>query len=911
VTTDDTTRDPEAILARMRVEDPHALRNGAPSRGRLKIFFGYAAGVGKTYTMLEAARNAAMSGADVLLGYVEPHGRTETEALLLGQELLPLRQIEYRGVTLSEFDLDAALSRRPRVMLVDELAHSNAAGSRHLKRWQDVEELLDAGIDVWTTLNVQHIESLNDIVAQVTGITVRETIPDRVFDEADEVELVDLPPNELLQRLREGKVYLPERVERALDRFFRKANLVALRELAMRRVADRLGHEVQTARLGRTRTQVWPTTERLLVCVGPSPTSAKVIRTAKRMAAAMHAQWIAVHAENTLTRRLDDASRHQLAQHLKLAEQLGAETVTITGDDLADEIVRYAASRNVTKIIIGKAGDTPWYRLWRRSVVDRLISRSGDIDIYVIRGMGERVETPPPSATNPWPWRRYLAATGILAAATIVAMGFRNFGLTDSNIVMTYLLSVVLVAASLGRGPSIASSVAAVLLFNFFFTAPYYTLIVEDHQYIYTFVIMLAVALIVSALTLRIRNQLEIARERERQTEAQYRVSRALAGTSGMLQIAVVAEEQLATILGGDVALLVMDDGRLRPAVRRGHGFAESAFEMEAARWVFEHGQVAGAGTDTLPGARGMYLPMKGADTMVGVMGWRAEDIGGVLRMERRPMLESFATQIATALERDRLAHEAQRILAEADAERMRSALLSAVSHDLRTPLAAITGSASALLENRLDPPMRAELARTIFEESDRLSRLVENLLHLTRIESGSMSVDRQWQPLDEVIGTSLRRVRAALVAHRVETSIPADLGLVPIDGLLIEQLLVNLLDNAAKYTPPGSLITIAARRTPNAVELEVADRGPGLDETERERVFDRFFRGSGVAGDRGRGAGLGLAICRAIALAHGGTIQALKREEGGTRFVSTLPVNGSPPCVEPSARAENEQTNA
>ena len=892
------TRDPDAILARLRSEQPQVLEEGASQQGRLKIFFGYAAGVGKTYTMLEAARVAATGQRDVLLGYIETHGREETEALLLGHELLPRKETDYRGVKLLEFDLDAALARKPQLILVDELAHTNAAGCRHNKRWQDVQELLDAGIDVWTTLNVQHIESLNDIVAQITGIVVRETIPDRVFDESDDVELVDLPPGDLLERLREGKVYVPEQAQQAVERFFRKANLIALRELAMRRVADRMSHEVQAARLGQTRTQTWPTTERLLVCVGPSPTSAKVIRTAKRMATAMHAQWIAIHAETASTSRLDDRGRHHLGHHMKLAESLGAETVTISGEDVAEEVVRYAQSRNATKIVIGKTGQTPRWRFWRRSVVDRLIAISGDIDVYVIQGGEEKFALSPPTGRKPWTWRGFAAAGCVLAAATMLAMGFRALGLTEPNIIMTYLLAVLVVAVWLGRNPAVMSSILAVLLFNFFFTQPYYTFVVHDTQYVYTFIVMLLVALTVSAMTIRIRRQITISRERERRTEAHYRVSQALARASGRLQLAMVAQEQLGTIFGGEFALFATDDGSLRPLFR-GQGFSASPRELETARWVFQHGQVAGRGTETLPSSQAIYLPLQGADVAVGVLGWRPQDDKDLLSIERRQLLETFATQIALALEHDRLTQETQRILAEAETERLRSSLLGAVSHDLRTPLAAIAGSASALFEQQLDSETREDLARTIHEESNRLSRLVENLLHLTRLESGHMKVDKQWQPLEEVVGSAIHRVQALLRSHAVETAIPAELPLVPLDGLLIEQVLVNLLDNAAKYTPAGSCITLSAQRILRGVEVAVADRGPGLEEDERERVFDRFYRSSRVSSDRGRGAGLGLAICKAIVQTHGGNIWAEAREGGGTRFVFTLPIDAAPPEME------------
>lgn len=898
-------RNPEAMLARLRTEEPKALGEGASRRGRLKIFFGYAAGVGKTYTMLEAARVAATSGRDVLLGYIEPHGRPETEALLLGHELLLLKEIEYCGVKLREFDLDAALKRQPEFILVDELAHTNAAGCRHTKRWQDVQELLEEGIDVWSTLNVQHVESLNDIVAQITGIVVRETIPDRVFDEAAEVELVDLPPDELLERFREGKVYVPQQAERASERFFRKANLVALRELAMRRVADRVGREVQTARLGHARTQTWPTRERLLVCVSPSPTSAKVIRTAKRMAAAMRAEWIAVHTETVAPERLDDRSRHRLAQHFKLAEQLGAETVTLTGEDVVEETIRYACSRNATKIVIGKTAQTPWYRFWRRSIVDRLIAQSGDIDVYVIRGVEEKDASTALFRRKRRNVTDYLKTVGLLALATGVATFFVRIGLTDANLVMTYLLAVVLAATWLGRGPAIASSIAAVLLYNFFFTKPYYSFTVDDPGYIYTFIVMLAIALMVSTLTVRIRDQVTLARDRERRTEALYRVSHRLAGTSGTLQLVAAAQEQLAAIFSGQVVVFVPEGAVLRPLLRLGHGFAELPAEIETARWVLGHRQAAGRGTDTLPNAQAIYLPLVGSDSTVGVLAWRPENDEQLLDLERRQLLDAFATQIALSLERDRLAHEAQRILAEADAERLRSSLLSAVSHDLRTPLAAIVGSSSSLIANDLDAPTRKDLARTIYEESDRLSRLVENLLHLTRIESGSMKVEKQWQPLDEVVGSALRRVNTILLQHEVEIDVPPELPLVPLDGLLVEQVLVNLLDNAAKYTPTGSKIDLSARRCSAGIEVTVADRGPGLEETERERVFEKFYRSAAVHSDRGRGAGLGLAISRAIVQAHGGRIWADVRGGGGTCFRFVLPMDTNPPVVDPIADSE------
>ena len=894
---DDHRPDPEQLLARLQI-DP--VESDSP-RGKLKIYCGFAAGVGKTYAMLEDARTVAAAGTDVACGYIEPHGRSETEALLDGQDLLPSRTVTYRGVTLREFDLDAALTRQPTLILVDELAHTNAPGSRHAKRWQDVEELLDAGINVWTTLNVQHLESLNDVVAQITGVVVRETLPDKVFDQADELELVDLPPDDLLERLREGKVYVPEQAKRAMQRFFKKANLIALREIAMRRTADRISTQVQTARLGETRTQTWPTNERLLVCVGPSPTSAKVIRTAKRMAAAMHAQWIAVHVETPDVQEREEQARRQLALHMRLAEQLGAETVTLTGQDVVAEMIDYAQSRNVTKIVIGKTGQAKWYRVWRRSLVDRLIARSGDIDVYVIRGVEDQTLSGKPTKTPPIDYRSYAKATAVMAIAAEVSWAFDRVGLSDADLVMSFLLGVVYVAARLGRGPAIYASVVAVLLFNFLFTHPHYTFTVSDTKYLFTFVVMFVIGVVISTLTSRMKEQAELSRRRERHTEALYRLSRRLAGTLGSHQLVAAAQEQLSEIFGGDVVIFLPDDHQtLRPALRRGRGFAESPNEVAVALWVHEHGRLAGAGTDTLPNAQALYLPLVGPEGTVGVLAIRPSQSERLATPEQRQLLETFASQIALALERDRLAEEAQRVLAQAQAERLRSALLSSVSHDLRTPLAAIAGASSSLLaSSSMDDQTRRELLQMVYDEAERLSRLVENLLYMTRLESGHMTVHKQWQPLEEVVGTALERLSRQLNAHPVHINMASDFPFVPVDGLLLEQVLMNLLDNAAKYAPADTSIDIHAWIDNGEALVQVADRGPGLAAEDLEHVFEKFYRGSHATATASRGAGLGLAICRAIIQAHGGRIWAENRPGGGACFLFSLPLEGSPPTVE------------
>ena len=638
--------------------------------GRLTIFFGYAAGVGKTYEMLEAAQTLAIKGGNVLIGYVEPHGRPETEALLLGLDILPDRIVEYRGIKLHEFDLDAALKAHPTLIVVDELAHTNAPGSRHVKRWQDVEELLEAGIDVYTTLNVQHVESLNDVVAQITGIAVQETLPDTVFDMADEIRIVDLSPDDLLERLREGKVYVPAQAERAVQSFFRKPNLIALRELAMRRTADQINRQAeQKTALEPKPVKAWPTAERLLVCVGPSPTSATVIRAAKRLAVSLRADWIAASVETPHTADMSEKSRQQFLRNLKLAEQLGAETVTLSGERVADEILAYAASRHVTKIVVGKTNE-PWW-LFRRSIVSKVIRRSGDVDVYVIRGVEEPFETPAPVVRKPRNWVGPLYALLTIAAVTAFNYGLSYLGLRETNLVMVYMLAVVFVAARFGRNPAIWASVAAVLAFDFFFVPPYGTFAVSDTQYFVVFAVMLVIALVISSLTARLRQQSQLSRQREQRAETLYYLSRDLAATTGRQQLLTVAQSRLMDLFGPEVTILMPEEsGKLKPMVGGDTSFASNPNELAVAQWVFEHHQLAGAGTDTLPDALALYLPLATPSGAVGVIGIRAERIDQLLAPAQRQLLTTFAGQIALALERDSLSEQAHKILAQAQLSR-------------------------------------------------------------------------------------------------------------------------------------------------------------------------------------------------------------------------------------------------
>jgi two-component system sensor histidine kinase KdpD len=887
---------PDELLARVQAEEARA------RRGKLKIFFGYAAGVGKTYAMLEAARRERADGVDVVVGYVEPHGRPETEALLQGLEVLPPRLVPYRGVTLKEFDLDAALARRPQLILVDELAHTNAEGLRHAKRWQDVEELLEAGIDVWTTLNVQHVESLNDVIAQVTGVVVRETLPDAVLERADDIELVDLTPEELIERLREGKVYIPQQAERALQNFFQKANLTALRELSLRQVAQRLSRDVQAARRERATQAPWATSERLLVCVGPSPTSAKLIRTAKRMAAAFGADWLAVAVEPHGATAATAAARQRVAQHLRLAERLGAETHTLIGDDVAQTILDFARLRNVTKIIIGKTSQPRWKRFLFGTVVDALVDKSGDIDVYVIRGEPEESRPPRvPERRQAFSWANYLRTAVVVTLCGLVGWLSHTLRLTETNIVMVFLLGVAYVAARYGRGPAIAASVASVLGFDFFFVPPYLRFTVNDAQYVITFAVMLLIGIVISTLTARIRDQLHAAQQLEHRTAALFRLTKQLSEVAGLEFLIGMAGQQLREIFEGEVVIFVRDAaGRLELRYGQDTSIARHEVNAVVARWVADHDQAAGAGTDTLPNATALFVPLVGSQRTVGAVGVRPNDPERFLDPDQRRLLETCASLIALSLERDQSVLEAHAAELRVQAEQLRNSLLSSVSHDLRTPLAAIAGASSSLLEAPPDqkPEARRELLQTIVEESRRLGRLVDNLLDMTRLTSGTVALNKQWHVLEEIVGSALARLRRELEHHAVRVDIPGDLPLLFLDGVLMEQAFVNLLENAARYTPAGSRIEITARVADKRVEIRVADDGPGLPPGSESRVFEKFFRGSTATGDGRRGAGLGLAICQAIIQAHRGQISARNRPGGGAEFVIWLPCEEAAPRV-------------
>jgi two-component system, OmpR family, sensor histidine kinase KdpD len=897
--------DPDALLARVQREEALA------KRGKLKIFFGATAGVGKTYKMLEEARVLKGRGVDVVVGYVEPHGRAETEALLEGLERLPYLEVSYRGTTLRDFDLDAALARRPGLVLVDELAHSNPAegepAPRHAKRWQDVEELLAAGIDVFTTVNVQHVESLNDIVAGITGVRMQETVPDLVFEAAHEVELVDTTPDELLERLHAGKVYIPEQARRAIDSFFRRGNLIALRELALRTTADRVDAAMLEYKEGHAIRAPWAAGECLLVALGPYEEAERLVRAGKRMATALHAPWIAVYVETPDLLRLPEAERNRRIALLRLAESLGAEAVTLGGASAGEEIANYAATRNVTRILIGRPRRALWRRLFRPSTYGELLAKTKGIDLHVVGGTDEGAAaripflarsqaylgTAQPSDKARWPGYAWAAAA--TAACTLLGMAMSPaFELV--NIAMVYLLAVVLLAARYGRGPAVATSVLGVAAFDFFFVPPQLTFAVSDVQYLLTFAIMLSVGLVISGLTASVRLQARVAGHRERRTALLYAMSRELAATRGLDNMARVAVRHVSEVFDSQVAILLPDGtGRVRhPSGESISGSLHGA-DLGIAQWVQDHGLPAGLGTDTLPGSESLYLPLKGSRAVLGVLGVLPANARRVLLPEQYHLLETFAGQIALALERAQLAERAQRASIDAEAEGLRNALLASISHDLRTPLAVIAGASSSLAERgeQLAPPERAALARSIYEQARQMGELVAKVLDMTRLEAGGIALARDWHSLAEIAGAVLRRLAERLAAHPVHVELPADLPLVRVDATLIEQVLANLLENAAKYTPAGTPILIRAAAAGGEFLVSVEDAGPGLPPGDAEHLFAKFERGA-VEGAIA-GVGLGLAICRAIVRLHGGRIWAERRQHGGAAFRFTLPLEEAP----------------
>jgi two-component system sensor histidine kinase KdpD len=893
-----TTRDPtqrpspEALLETARREEGGG--------GRLKIFLGAAPGVGKTYEMLQSAHAKLKAGIDVVVGVVETHGRLETQALLHGLDVLPRKHLTYKGQILDEMDLDALLARRPKIAIVDELAHTNVPGSRHPKRYLDIEELLDHGIDVYTAVNIQHIESLNDVVAQITRVRVRETVPDSIINRADDIELVDLTPNDLIQRLKEGKVYVPKQAERALDHYFSAGNLTALRELALRRTAERVDEQLLNHMQANAISGPWAAGERILVCVSEDPTAAGLVRYTKRLADRLHAPWTAIYIESRRSLQLGDRERDRLAATLRLAETLGAEVLTIPAVErrIADDILGFARANNVTQIITGKSTRSWWFELMRGSVVHDLVRRAGHIGVHIIAGekithesgLAATVQTAPRSGQfDPASYAMSLLFVVAGLGAGLLVLPF--FGV--ENVDLVFLTAVVSVAVRYGLWPSMLASVAASLCYNFFFLPPTYTFTITEPTNIAAFFFFMLIAIVVSNVAARVRTQAVAATDRARTTEYLYSFSRKLAGTATLDDVLWATAYQTALMLKVRVVILLPEDGLL--TVKSGYPPEDELdqADLAAANWTWSNDRPAGRGSDTLPGAKRLFLPMRTGRGPIGVVGIDDDRSGPILTPDQTRLLDALMDQGALAIERVRLAEDIDQVKRTVETDRLRSALLTSISHDLKTPLSSVLGSASALRDfaTRLSEVEKGDLLATIIDESERLNRFIANLLDMTKLESGAVVPNSARHDLGEVVGSALRRAGKILAQHCVELELQPDLPMLELDAVLFEQVLFNLLDNAAKYAPDGSTVRVQGWREASRVCLQVLDEGDGIPANDMENIFDKFYRAQ--KGDHVRaGTGLGLAISRGFVEAMHGTILAANRtDRSGAVLTIKLPV--------------------
>ncbi|MBI4675293.1 MAG: sensor histidine kinase KdpD [Chloroflexi bacterium] len=868
---------PDELLARVR--DPEH----EPARGKLRIFLGAARGVGKTYAMLKAAQAQADAGEQVVIGWLDTHARPELEPLAAKLPKLAPRQVQVHGAIVQELDLEQILAHHPALVLIDDLAHTNAPGARHPQRYLDVLELLEAGINVYATLNVQHIESLNDAVARITDIRERETIPDAVLEQA-EITVVDLAPEELLQRLREGKVFVPDSDARNVHELYRIGNLTALRELALRRTADRVDEQMRAYMSARAIQGPWLTHERVMVCLDADALAARLVRAARQMATSLRAEWIAVHVQTPQAYRRTPQAHQALEQALALAAAQGAQVATLSGQNVVAELVRYARAQNITKIVVGKHFYPRWRQVIETPLADELIRRSGDIHVFVITAEESSADA---ADTRPAPrrmvWRDYLLSVAAVGGATVLGLAVRQYlDLAPTNIALFYLLAVVLSAVSWGLGPAIFTSVIAVLAFDILFVPPYGTLVVHDPQYILTFIIFLLVGILISELGSRLRAQVQAAQQREQETAALYALSQSMArDTTTRLDTAL---HQLDALFNAQALVLrAAPDGTLTPYP----ALDLSARELETAQWALAHRQTAGYGTTTFTDAERIYFPLLAAQGTLGVLSVRPK--AGRLSPREQRLLEAFASQVSIALERAQLSEQAEQARLLEASERFRNALLSSLSHDLRTPLASILGSASGLLDAgaHLSEPTRRDLAETIQEEATRLNRYVANLLNMTRLESGALQPQRDWHSVEEVVGSALARVKAG--GHTLKLDLEPNLPLIPFDFVLIEQVLINLLDNAYKFAPTNSPVEINAHLQNHFLQVSVADRGAMAPAAELDRMFEKFYRVSD--GRRTVGIGLGLSIAKGIVEAHGGTVFAKQRVGGGMEIGFCLPL--------------------
>jgi two-component system sensor histidine kinase KdpD len=889
---------PEALLEAAKREE---------GRGRLKIFLGAAPGVGKTYEMLTQARQRRLDGVDVVIGVVETHGRVETDLLTKGFETIPKKRMLYRGRVLAEMDLDAILQRHPKLVLVDELAHTNVEGGRHPKRYMDVEELLAAGIDVYTTFNIQHLESLKDIVAKITHVQVRETVPDSIIDRADEVEVVDLTPEDLIQRLKEGKVYIPEQAERAIRNYFTEGNITALRELALRRTAQRVDEQMLSYMQTHAIAGPWETGDRVLACISEDRSSAAVVRYARRLADRLHAPWTALYVETPRAQQLSDPDRDYLAECQRLAEKLGGAAVTTPAADPVDGVVSYAATHNFTHLVVARARRSQWFQLLHGSTTQRLIRRARDINIHLMSDRVEREAVVPGAGAietraraQAFDANDYVGSILMVVGALILGLALQQF-LGISNIGLVFLTAVLASAVTYGLGPALFACLVSVLTFNFFFIPPLYTFTITDPENVVALFTFTIVAVIASNLTARVRAQAVTAQRRAKVTEDLYLFSKKLSGVVNLDDLLWATAFQIASMLQLRVVLLIPEGETL--TVRSGYPPEDmlSDADLAAAKWCWQNDRPAGRGADTLPGAKRLFLPMHTGRGAVGVAGLDNDRPGPLLTPDQRRLLDALTDQAALAVERINLAADVDKARLAAETEKLRGALLTSISHDLRTPLSSILGSATSLRAYRksMDDAALDELARTIQEESERLNRFISNLLDMTRLESGAIVPHGELIDLSDIIGSALQRAAKVLSSHHVQLEITPDLPMLKLDSVLFEQVLFNLLDNAAKYAPRNTDIRLRAWREDNLVRIAVLDEGEGIPEDDLERIFDKFFRVH-KADRKLAGTGLGLAICRGFIEAMGGTIVACNRgDRSGAVFTMTFPV----PSDQPSAQ--------
>ena len=874
--------DPDALLAEV----------GGKGRGRLKVFLGAAPGVGKTYEMLKAAQDSRADDIDVVVGLAETHGRRETEALLAGLEVVPRRVVNYRERSLSEMDLDAILARRPRLVLVDELAHSNVPGSRHAKRWQDVEELLAAGIDVHTTLNVQHLESLNDVVERISGVKVRETLPDRTLETADEVEVIDVTPEVLQKRLREGKVYVPEQAARAITRFFSRGNLTALREMALRVAAERVDRDMIDYMKSHAVASAWPARERLLVCLNTGADAERLVRTGKRMADRGRAPWIVL--------AVGGAGGPDLAieKAVVLAEQLGAETDSLrAAGSAAEAILDFARRRNVSRIIVA-AGGSRVHRIVRRPLHERLIAGGEAYEITVLGGGAE----PSPARRS----REGFSVRPYLLGAFFVALALPFGLLVDRTLPLANLslvfLAPVLASGVTGRVPAaVFTSVLAFIAYNYFFTEPRLTLSVIHPWQVLTLSFFLVFSLAVGILGARLNAQIAAMRLSERHTRALYEFTRKALSATSDYDMAWTIVSQVRSTVPVETVLLTPDTGGALTVLAAWPPIHEvDPAAQAAADWAWRHGQRAGWSTNTLPSSAWMFVPLIARERSLGVLGLRRDSPGEPLHAADRRLLDTLVDQAALVLERARMIAETAEAQRYSQTEKLRTALLSSVSHDLRTPLVSIIGAVSTLqaLGPEIGEKDRAELLKTIGSEANRLNRFIQNLLDMTRLGYGALAVRRDWVDLADVVSAARERLRGRLEATEVEVRIAPDAAMVEADPALLEQAIVNLIDNAARFSPADKPVEVTAQRRGAMLAIAVTDHGPGVPPDKRERVFDLFWRAEG--GDRqGAGTGLGLAIVRGFVEAMGGRVSVGERDGGGARFEISLPQAPMPPVAQ------------